>query len=53
MFCVPVRVHYRGAAIVSVFNRETKDDKKCIFALVETTTGENESHMNVVSNEPV
>jgi len=32
-----------------------KDEKrkKCLFALVETITGKNETHMNVVSNERV
>ena len=51
-FCVPARFLYRDAAIFSVFHWEMKDKKrkKGLFALVETITGENVSHTNVVSN---
>jgi len=54
MLCVPARFLHGGAAIVSVFNWEIKDEKKrCLFAFVERITEENEFHKNVVSDERV
>jgi len=54
MFCIPARFLYWGL-VFFIQAWEFKDEKrrKYLFALVETITGENESHMNVVSIQQV
>jgi len=50
MFCIPTHFFYQDATIVSAFEK-WKTRKKYLFEWIKTITGENESLINVVSNE--